>query len=96
MGTTRPRAGARCSARSTAKIAGIGFLCHPDNFRAPQNMRIHPSEPFFNFAPCQTGDFDIAPGKPYVEPLPSRPLRWQARRRGAEPPVGGLRGAARG
>ena len=45
--------------------AGITFFCHPGNFRAPQNMRIHPNEPFFNWAPCQAGDFEIAPGKPY-------------------------------
>lgn len=46
--------------------ASIGFLCHPSNFRAPQAMRIHPSEPFFNFTPCPMGDFAIEPGKPYV------------------------------
>jgi hypothetical protein len=46
--------------------ASIGFLCHPSNFRAPQNMRIHPDEPFFNWAPPQAGDFSIEPGKPYV------------------------------
>jgi len=46
--------------------AGITVLCHPENLRAPQNMRIHPSEPFFNFAPCQQGDFTIEPGKPLV------------------------------
>ncbi len=48
------------------KPAGIAILCHPDNFRFPQKMRIHPSEPFFNFAPSQDGDFQIEPGKPYV------------------------------
>lgn len=48
------------------KPAGIAILGHPDNFRAPQKMRIHPSEPFFNFAPSQDGDFQIEPGKPYV------------------------------
>ncbi|MBI2926737.1 MAG: PmoA family protein [Verrucomicrobia bacterium] len=47
-------------------LAGIAFLGHPDNFRAPEPMRVHPDEPFFNFAPCQAGDFEIAPGKPYV------------------------------
>lgn len=46
--------------------ASIGFLCHPSNFRFPQNMRIHPTEPFFNWAPSQAGDFAIAPGTPYV------------------------------
>jgi hypothetical protein len=48
------------------ETAGVLFLCHPANFRAPQNMRIHPDEPFFNFTPCQAGDFDIAPGKPLI------------------------------
>lgn len=45
--------------------AGITVFGHPANFRAPQGMRIHPSEPFFNFTPCQGGDFELAPGKPY-------------------------------
>ena len=26
---------------------GITILGHPDNFRAPQPMRLHPTEPFF-------------------------------------------------
>jgi len=49
-----------------AKPAGIAVLCHPTNFRFPQKMRLHPSEPFFNYAPEQDGDFDIVPGKAYV------------------------------
>ena len=46
--------------------AGIAILCHPDNFRAPQPMRLHPTEPFFCFAPSQLGDWEISPGNPYV------------------------------
>lgn len=42
------------------------LLNHPSNFRHPQPVRIHPDEPFFCFAPSQGGDFEIAPGKPYV------------------------------
>jgi hypothetical protein len=45
---------------------GIAILGHPDNFRAPQPMRIHPTEPFFNFAPQQAGDMEIKPGDKYV------------------------------
>jgi hypothetical protein len=45
---------------------GIAILSHPDNFRAPQPMRIHPTEPFFNFAPQQAGDMEIKPGDKYV------------------------------
>ena len=48
------------------KPCAIGFLCHPSNFRFPQRMRIHDTEPFFNFTPCQVGDFAIEPGKPFV------------------------------
>ena len=47
-------------------LAGVAILCHPDNFRAPQPMRLHPSEPFFCFAPSQLGDWEIVPGKPFV------------------------------
>lgn len=45
--------------------AGVAILGHVDNFRAPQPMRIHPTEPFFNFAPTQAGPFAIVPGQPY-------------------------------
>ena len=47
-------------------VAGVAILCHPDNFRAPQPMRLHPDEPFFCFCPSQLGDWSIEPGKPYV------------------------------
>jgi len=46
--------------------ASVGFFCHPSNFRFPQPLRIHPDEPFFNWAVPQGGDFSIEPGKPYV------------------------------
>ncbi len=46
--------------------AGIAILCHPDNFAAPQPMRIHPNEPFFAYAPSQLGEFEIEPAKPFV------------------------------
>lgn len=48
------------------QLTGITILSHPDNFRSPQPMRIHPSEPFFCYAPSQAGDFEISPGKAYV------------------------------
>lgn len=46
--------------------AGIAIMCHPENFRAPQPMRLHPDEPFFNYAPQAAGPMEITPGKPYV------------------------------
>ncbi|HXX92950.1 MAG TPA: PmoA family protein [Planctomycetota bacterium] len=52
------------------KVSGedcaIAFLGSPSDFRYPQPMRIHPDEPFFNWAVPQGGDFSIEPGRPYV------------------------------
>jgi hypothetical protein len=45
--------------------AGIAVLSHPDNFRAPQPVRINPDTPYFVYAPMQLGDFKIKPGSPY-------------------------------
>jgi hypothetical protein len=44
---------------------GVTILGHPSNFRAPQPVRAHPTEPFFSFAPQQLGPMEIVPGKPY-------------------------------
>ena len=44
---------------------GIAVLGHPDNHEAPQPMRIHPDEPFFNFAPSQAGGFAIGLGEAF-------------------------------
>ncbi len=43
--------------------AGLAMLSHPDNVRSPQPTRIHPTEPFFNFAPQQAGPMLIRPGE---------------------------------
>lgn len=46
--------------------AGIAVLGHPGNFRAPEPVRIHPSEPYFTYTPSQLGDWSITPEAPYV------------------------------
>lgn len=46
--------------------AGLAMLSHPDNARSPQPTRIHPTEPFFNFAPQQAGPLAIRPGEPFT------------------------------
>jgi len=51
---------------SDGNLAGIAIMSHPFNFRHPQPVRIHPDEPFFNYAPQQLGDMSIEPGSPYV------------------------------
>lgn len=45
---------------------GIAAMGHPENFRAPQPVRLHPQMPYFCFAPMVAGEFNIAPGEPYV------------------------------
>jgi hypothetical protein len=47
-------------------LTGIAMMGHPENFRAPQPIRVGEGEPFFCFAPSQGGDWKIEPGKPYV------------------------------
>jgi hypothetical protein len=49
--------------------AAFGALGHPSNFRAPQKLRIHPSDPYMAFAPVQDGDFSIEAGRSYVTRL---------------------------
>jgi hypothetical protein len=45
---------------------GIVAMSHPDNFRSPQPVRLHPTKPYFCFAPMVTGEFKIKPGTPYM------------------------------
>ncbi len=45
---------------------GIAIFCHPENFRFPQPVRLHPDEPFFCYAPSQLGDWEITPDEPYT------------------------------
>lgn len=48
------------------KLTGTTVMGHPENFRAPQPMRLHPKEPFLCFAPSQQGDWAINPGETYT------------------------------
>lgn len=45
---------------------GIAAISHPDNFRHPQPVRLHPDKPYFCFSPMVLGDFQIKPNEPYV------------------------------
>lgn len=47
------------------QLAGITMMDHPENFRHPQPIRIHPEIPYFNFAPTQLGEISIEPGSPF-------------------------------
>ncbi len=62
---TRPR-WVDLSGRADDKLGGVAVFDHPDNFRAPQPVRLHPNKPYFCFAPMVPGAFTIAPGRAYV------------------------------
>ena len=48
------------------QVTGVTVFCHPDNFRFPQPVRLHPSRPYFCFTPMAFGAFEIRADKPYV------------------------------
>lgn len=48
------------------KPTGVTILCHPENFRAPQPVRLHPSMPYFCYAPLVLGEFQIGENAPLV------------------------------
>jgi Methane oxygenase PmoA len=50
----------------SGRPAGIAVLDHPQNIRHPQTMRLHPTEPFFSYAPVQLGAMTIRPGEALV------------------------------
>lgn len=41
-------------------------LCHAQNFRAPQTVRLHPTKPYFAYSPCVLEPFSIDARHPYV------------------------------
>jgi hypothetical protein len=48
--------------RIEGKPVSIAVLSHADNFRSPEAARIHPSKPYFCFAPCVDDAFTIDRG----------------------------------
>ena len=46
--------------------AGLAVFPHPDNFRAPQYVRVHPDMPYLSVTPVVEEGFAIAPGETYV------------------------------
>ena len=42
--------------------ASLAILAHPANFRAPERMRIHPTDPYVSYAPSRSGPWVIAQG----------------------------------
>jgi len=52
--------------KTEAGVSGTAVLGHPDNFRFPMPLRLHPDMPYFSIVPQKLGAFSIQPGKPYV------------------------------
>ena len=52
--------------KTSAGISGTAVLGHPENFRFPVPLRLHPDMPYFSIVPQKLGAFSIQPGKPYV------------------------------
>ena len=50
-------------------VAYAAVLCHPDNVRAPQPARLHPSMPYFSYSPVVLGEMKLSPGETYVTRL---------------------------
>jgi hypothetical protein len=51
------------------KVGGYAAFSHPTNFRHPQGLRLHPSNPYWSFTPVTRssgGRSEIRPGVPYV------------------------------
>ena len=46
--------------------AGIIVLGAPNNFRSPQTVRLHPTKPYFCFAPMVLGEFKLEAGNTFV------------------------------
>ncbi|GAB4240930.1 MAG: hypothetical protein Kow00109_16130 [Acidobacteriota bacterium] len=46
--------------------AGLLALSHPENFRAPEAVRIHPEMPYFSLTPLPLGPFQMEPGRDWI------------------------------
>ena len=46
-------------------VVGVAVFNHPENFRYPQAIRVHPVMPYWAFSPVVDGPFYIAPGVYY-------------------------------
>lgn len=46
-------------------VQGVTIFDHPQNFRYPQPIRVHPEMPYWAYSPVVAGAFTIVPGKNY-------------------------------
>jgi hypothetical protein len=48
---------------SDGQTAGATLMTHPDNFRFPEPLRIHPTMPYMVYTPSFVGAWEIQPGR---------------------------------
>ena len=53
------------SGKIAGKTSGVTIFGFPENFRYPQSIRVHPTMPYWVYAPMVEGEFYIAPGASY-------------------------------
>ncbi|MEZ6124194.1 MAG: DUF6807 family protein [Planctomycetaceae bacterium] len=54
------------SGQQAEGTVSVTVMCHSENLRAPQAVRIHPTKPYFVFAPCVDDPFEITQLQPYA------------------------------
>jgi Methane oxygenase PmoA len=62
---TRPNWVSMRGALNGQEVSLVAF-CSPQNFRAPQHVRIHPNKSYFCFAPMVERPSAISPGEKYT------------------------------
>ena len=60
------RIGVAFSGKIDGQEVSATVFCCPQNFRAPQPVRIHPNKPYFCFAPMVEDPFAISPSTKYM------------------------------
>jgi hypothetical protein len=75
--------------------AGIAILCHPDNFRFPQPVRLHPDRAVLLLRPVPTRRLEDRTRQAVRREVPLRRQRRHAGREGHRSDVGGVREGSR-
>jgi hypothetical protein len=57
---------AHMGGRVDGALVGVAMLGHPDNFRAPEPLRVHPTDPYLCFAPSRLGAWSITASAPLI------------------------------
>ncbi len=77
-----------------SELCTVAIFGHPANLRHPQPVRLHPDKPYFCFAPCVLGEFEITRDQPLTSRYriithdgPAKPERYDRLVRDWEFPI---------